>query len=46
MHDLDIIAKTGTYFRRRNWKRRRHHVAKIAMAVEALGGTFSIAWAD
>lgn len=46
MLDLDILARTKSYFRNRSWTHRRADRARLCKAVEALGGTLSVAWQD
>lgn len=45
MSDLDAMARTRTYFRQAQWaKGRGVNLERIAKAIQALGGTFTVAW--
>ena len=47
MVDVDDIARTRRYFTGQTWlKRQAVDVAKVAKAIDALGGTLSVSWQE
>lgn len=47
MHDIDVLARTKTYFRRSLWfGQKTGSAGAIARAIEALGGRLVIEWDD
>ena len=46
MTDLDEIASTGNFFRRRTWAKRKTVSGRVVSAAIALGGQVEVAWPD
>lgn len=44
MSDLDVIASTGNFFRRRTWSKRKTISSRVVSAAIALGGQVEVYW--